>query len=85
MSFGKIGIAAAAFAALVTFGNTAQAAPFHPGRVVSGDSHVVQAQYHHRGRRMAPPRRICRWETVERRVRGRIIKERVQRCRMVRR
>lgn len=83
--FGKIGFAAIAFAALVGFGATsAQAAPFSPGSAVSHKGLVTQAQFHH-GRRVAPPRRICRWEHVERRVRGRIVRERIQKCRVVRR
>ena len=85
MTFGKIGFAAIAFAALVGFGgHAAQAAPFSAGATLSDKGLVTQAQYRDH-RRMAPPRRVCRWETVERRVRGRIIRERVQKCRMVRR
>ncbi|AWM87587.1 hypothetical protein [Microvirga sp. 17 mud 1-3] len=86
MTFEKLGLAAVALAAFIGLsGNAAYAAPFAKGSAFSDGSGIVQAQYHDRGRRFGPPRRICRWETVERRVRGRIIKERVQRCRVVRR
>jgi hypothetical protein len=86
MKFCKVGFAAMAFGALVGFGgNAATAAPFSPARGLMGQSDIVQVQFHDRGRHYRPPRRICRTEIVERRVRGRIVKERVQRCRMVRR
>jgi hypothetical protein len=41
-------------------------------------SEVVEVQYH--GRRVAPPRKVCRTEVVRRWVRGRPVTERVQRC-----
>ena len=86
MTFDKLGLAAVALVAFIGLsGNAAHAAPFAKGSTFSEQSGIVQAQFHDRGRRFGPPRRICRWETVERRVRGRIFKERVQRCRVVRR
>jgi hypothetical protein len=86
MSFANFGLAATVFAALVSFsGNGANAAPFLPANGLTGRSDIVQAQYRDRGRHYGSPRRVCRWETVERRVRGRIIRERIERCRIVRR
>jgi len=85
MTFGRLGFAAVALSALISLSGTAsQAAPVLPVPALSGQAGIVQAQYHP-GRRIAPPRRVCKWETVTKRVRGRIIRERVQNCRMVRR
>jgi hypothetical protein len=78
-------LAAVAFVAVVGSGGKAvQAAPFSPAASVASQGDIVQVQYRDRGRQYGPPRRVCRWEIVEHRVRGRIIKERVQRCRVVR-
>jgi hypothetical protein len=85
MTFGKLALAAVALVASIGMSGTAsQAAPFSPIPALSEPAGIVQAQYRP-GRRVAPPRRVCRWETETRRVRGRIIRERVQRCTMVRR
>lgn len=86
MHFMKFGFAAVAFAALIGFGeNAANASPLSPARGLSAQSNIAQVQYRDHRRRYGPPRRVCRWETVERRIRGRIARERIERCRMVRR
>lgn len=86
MTFGKIGFAAIALSAFIGLSGTAsQAAPFAPKPAFASDSGHVQVQYRPHDRRFGPPRRICRWETEVKRVRGRLVKERVQRCRVVRR
>ena len=86
MTFGKVGFAAVAVAALIGLSGTAlQAAPFsHPPTLSTGASHV-QVQYRYGDRRFGPPRRVCKWETVTKRNRGKIVRERIERCRMVRR
>jgi hypothetical protein len=48
------------------------------GRIAPKQSEFVDVQYH--GRRVAPPRKVCRTEIVRRWVRGRPVTERVQRC-----
>ena len=86
MTFSKVGFAAVAVAAFIGLSGTAsQAAPFSPSPALSADAGLVQVQYRPGDRRFVPPRRVCRWETVTKRVRGRIVRERVQRCFMVRR
>ena len=86
MTFGKIGFAAVAVAAFIGLSGTAsQAAPFSPKPALSVEAGHVQVQYRPGDRRFGPPRRVCRWETVTKRVRGKIVRERVQTCRMVRR
>ncbi|MEZ0170234.1 hypothetical protein [Microvirga sp. TS319] len=86
MTFGKVGFAAVVAAAFIGLSGTAlQAAPFSPNPALTTGTGVVQVQYRHGDRRFGPPRRICKWETVTKRVRGRIVRERVERCRIVRR
>lgn len=86
MTFGKFGFAAVTVVAFIGLSGTAlQASPFSPNPALTSGSALVQAQYRHGDRRFGPPRRVCKWETVTKRVRGRIIRERVERCRIVRR
>jgi hypothetical protein len=86
MTFGKVDFAAVAVAAFIGLSGTAsKAAPFsHSPALTAGDG-LVQVQYRPGDRRFARPRRVCRWDAVTKRVRGRIVKERGQICRMVRR
>lgn len=86
MTFGKIGLAAIALSAFVGLsGAAAQAAPFSRSPVFIPGTELVQVQHRPHDRRFGPPRRVCRWETEIKRIRGRIVKERVQRCRVVHR
>jgi len=86
MTFGKVGFAAVAAAAFIGLGGTAsQAASFSHNPALTEGAGLVQVQYRPGDRRFGPPRRVCRWETEIKRVRGRIIRERVQRCTIVRR
>jgi hypothetical protein len=86
MTFGKVGLAAVVVAAFIGLSGTAsQAVPFSPKPALTRDGGVVQVQYRNGDRRFGPPRRVCRWETVTKRVRGRIVRDRVERCRVVRR
>jgi len=85
MTFGKLSFAAVALAGFIGLSATSsQASPFAPAPALSGHGGIVQAQFHH-GRRVAPPRRVCKWETVTKRVHGRLVRERVEKCRLVRR
>ncbi|WP_414476078.1 hypothetical protein [Microvirga sp. M2] len=82
----KIGFAAVAVAAFIGLSGTAlQAAPVSHHSTLTTDTGLVPVQYRHGERRFGPPRRVCKWETVTKRVHGRIIRERIERCRIVRR
>jgi len=86
MTFGKVGFAAVAVAAFIGLGGTAvQAVPFSSKPALNADAGLIQVQYRPNDRRFGRPQRVCKWETVTKRVRGRIVRERVQKCRMVRR
>jgi hypothetical protein len=79
MMIAKAGLAAVAVAAFIGLaGTSAQAAPFDMGVIAPKQREIVEIQY--RGRRVAPPRKVCRTEVVRRWVRGRPVTERVQRC-----
>lgn len=85
MTLGKFALAAVALAGFVSLSGPApQAQPLVRIPDAPHQYGIAQAQYRP-ARRVAPPRRICRWETETKRVRGRIVRERVQRCRIVRR
>lgn len=85
MTFGKLALAAVALAGFVSLsGPASQAQPLVRIPDVSSKADIIFAQYRP-DHRFARPHRVCKWETVTKRVRGRIVRERVQRCRMVRR
>jgi len=86
MTFGKFSLAAVALAGFVSLsGAASQAQPLVHVPAVSSKAGVTLAQYHRPDRHFGRPHRVCKWETVTKRVRGRLVKERVQRCTMVRR
>jgi hypothetical protein len=86
MTFGRLALAAVAMAGFVSLSGPApQAQPLVRIPDISSKSDITFAQYRPGDRRFGRPQRVCRWETETKRVRGRIIRERVQKCRIVRR
>jgi hypothetical protein len=86
MTFGRLALATVALAGFVSLSGPApQAQPLVRIPDISSNSDITFAQYRPDNRRFGRPQRVCKWETVTKRVRGRIIKDRVQKCRIVRR
>jgi len=86
MTFGKIALAAVALAGFVSLsGAASQAQPLVRIPAVSSKADVTFAQYHRPDHRFGRPHRVCRWDIETKRIRGRVVRERVQRCKMVRR
>jgi hypothetical protein len=77
MMLADAGLTAVAVAAVIALvGATAKASPSNMGKIVPKQSEIVEVQYH--GRRVAPPRKVCRTEVVRCWVRGRPVTEQVQ-------
>jgi hypothetical protein len=86
MTFGRLSLAAFALAAFVSLSGPAlQARPLVRIPDISSKSDITFAQYRPGDCRFGRPHRECKWDTVTKRIRGRIVRERVQRCRTVRR
>jgi hypothetical protein len=86
MTFGKLALATVALAGFVSLSGPApQAQPLVRIPEISSKSDITYAQYRPGDRRFGRPHRECKWDTVTKRVQGRIVRERVQRCWTVRR
>jgi hypothetical protein len=84
MSLSKVGLAAAALAGIIGMGGgAALAGPLPVNAVLPHQSVLVQAQFYN-GRRHGPPRKVCRTEVVQRWVHGRLVRDKVRRCTVIR-